>query len=189
MKKNLFVSFFGSSGSGKSTCYKYAKSFLSAKGYTCHNLNVALPLRTIQFFAYCAFGKKCKNPLDPNFEQDGKLLGFLAQHFKERLSLIFEKGIKEHLHKNDNKKLAIINTDCRNNAYKTLKKLGFVFIKVEVSEKVLMDRRRERGDLTAFDHRSAVEQTNEIKEAYCISNDGTFEELKENIYKTLDKLV
>ncbi len=183
------ISFFGSSGAGKSTCYEYAEAYLESFGYKVFRANVARPLREVQSYAYKTFGKEYQDPDDPAFRQDGQLLGFLAKHFEERLGPCFKNSIEKILSENRSKKIAIINTDCRNNSYEYLLKMGFDFIRVETPPDTLTLRRRLRGDLTPFEHTSSVEQYDLIKPRLTISNDGTREELKEKIFVSLDILL
>lgn len=187
-KKRLFLSFVGPSGSGKSTCYKYAEEALNAYNYDCYRIDIAEPLREIQEFAYNRFYKQSPGwYADPTtFKQDGKLLGFLAAHFEEDLVVPVIKYL-EFQSKAGN--IAFINTDCRNNCYKQMKQLGFKFIYVQSYFDLIVQRRKNRGDLTEFDYSIACEQTNKIIPEFTIHNNGRLEELRNNIFNLVRTLV
>ena len=190
MKTPLMISFFGPSGSGKSTCRLIAEAYLRDKGYLTHSLNVAYPLRCIQAYAYDLFELGKQDPSDEDFRQDGKLLGFLAQHFESHLGPMMSKRldlVRPHIGEDD--LVAFINTDCRNNAYKDLKDEGFLFIKLDVFPDILNRRRRSRGDLTPFDYQSSVEAYDQIVAGYVLPNNGTIDSLTEKIQKILDDLL
>ncbi|MBI3632140.1 MAG: hypothetical protein HY225_01710 [Candidatus Vogelbacteria bacterium] len=189
MKKNILISFFGPSGSGKSTCYKFAEDYLLKERYTVFHVNVATPLRNIQSYAYKIFGKVNMDPFSQDFKQDGQLLGFLAKHFESHLGQIFREAVENILKQGPDQKIAIINTDCRNNAHNVLEDLGFVFVRMETNAEILSERRKARGDLTPFDHTSSVEQYNNIKEACVIKNNRTLEYLRDNVENVLKNLL
>ena len=189
MKRKILISFFGPSGVGKSSCLNFAGKYLESKGCEVFHVNVAYPLRSIQAYAYKVFGKGKQCPDDANFKQDGRLLGFLAQHFEDRLGPTFELEVKRVLKDFSGNNIAIVNTDCRNNAHKTLKRLGFVFVKIDIEHKILKERREKRGDLTPFNHKSLVEQIDKIIPSHTIANDGTLTELKKAVCETLDKIL
>ena len=189
--KRLLISFVGPSGSGKSTCFEYAKPPLQKMGFLIYRCDVAYPLRLIQKYAHQTFG--LESPGDPEnsvgFTQDGQLLAFLAGHFEGYLGACAKKRIEELHHKNQNYPIVIVNTDCRNNAYPTLQRLGFVFIEVSVTPEILAKRRKERGDKTPFDHTAAVEQYNLIRPTYRIENNGTKEDLKNAVENVILKIL
>ena len=186
MDDKIFVSFIGPSGSGKSTCRQFAEKYLRERGYDVYHVDVAAPLRQIQTYAYELFTKKSQDATALDYKQDGRLLQFLAEHFEDRLGPTFKASIKEILDYCPSKKIAIINTDCRNNAYKTLKELGFVFIRLTVPPILLAVRQMARGDLTKSDHHSSVEQYDTIEYSHEIDNVGSLDDLEKNVYQVLD---
>lgn len=184
------IAFVGPSGVGKSTCYRLAKSILEEAGFVVFRCDVAYPLRCIQSYAYETFG--LANPGDPDdpadFRQDGALLGFLARHFEGRLGLVAAERVR-YLCTRYREQIAIINTDCRNNAYPALKQLEFIFVRLEVDPEVLKTRRAAREDLLPFDHAAAVEQTNLIEPAYAVENNGTLEDLQREVRRVVSEIL
>lgn len=190
LKNKLLISFFGPSGAGKTTCYKYASEFLKNYGFEAYRVDIAYPLRRIQSFSYELFGKNCpgKSEEPENFKQDGTLLGFLAKHFEKNFEYSARKAIFEICGRCiDN--YAIINTDCRNNTYQILKELGFIFVKVTADKNVLAKRLALRKDLTSFDYKANVEKYNIIQSAYIIDNSDTLENLEIKIKKILSDIL
>lgn len=195
--KPLLISFFGPSTAGKSTCYTFAKERLEQLNYFPVRLDVALPLRQIQKEAYEVFQIEDpgKPDLPENFRQDGKLLEFLAEHFQNFLGSAFTYKFSRIV---DSTKayislqktpLAVINTDCRNNCYDTLKGLGFTFIRVQTSEAVMQQRKSLRGDATPYSDSSAVEAFDRIQAKYQINNDKGLASLATNVFSVIDALV
>lgn len=191
MPANALISFYGPSGSGKSTCFEYALPVLESLGFEVYRCDVAYPLRRIQNYAYELFGKaKPGNPEDPvKFRQDGAFLSFLANHFSDRLGPLFEKRAEELLGRPSHKAIALVNTDCRNNAYPVLAEMGFRFVKIEVRADILDVRRKERGDITYTDYEAEVEKYNLISPANVIWNNGTKDFLKKMVEEAVLALV
>ena len=189
--KNLLVAFVGPSCAGKSTCYEYALPELVRLGYLAFRCDVAIPLRCIQQFAYRQFGLASPGYADvpTEFKQDGKLLAFLAKHFEERLGPRLAFEVEAIQTQNHQELVAIINTDCRNNAYESLKKLGFVFVWVGASPNNLEKRRTERGDLTPFNPEATVEQTGHIHPRHYIFNNGTKEGLGDLVREIIRRII
>lgn len=189
--KNLLVAFVGPSCAGKSTCYEYALPELVRLGYLVFRCDVAVPLRRIQQFAYSQFGLKSPGYADvpTEFKQDGKLLSFLAQHFEERLGPRLAFEVENIQIQNWQEPVAIINTDCRNNAYDSLKELGFVFVWVAASPDNLDKRKTERGDLTPFDPKATVEQIGHIHPKHYIFNNGTLAGLEDSVREVLKRII
>ena len=187
---NALISFYGPSGSGKSTCYEYALPVLESLGLEVHRCDVAYPLRRIQNYAYELFGKeKPGNPDDSTkFRQDGVFLSFLAKHFSDRLGPLFLKRAEELLSRNSSSVVALVNTDCRNNAYPVLAEMGFRFVKLEVRADILDARRKERGDITYTDYESEVEKYNLISPSDVIWNNGTKDSLKKMVEDAVLKI-
>lgn len=92
---------------------------------------------------------------------------------------------KKH-HKNDT--ILLLNADCRNNAYPTLKNEGFTFVRVDTNPYLRLSRLQERQDITSADLSSNIEQIDQIVADYTIDNNGSLEDLKKNIENLLDKL-
>jgi hypothetical protein len=184
--KNLNISFIGPSCSGKTTRFKYAKRILEKQGFTVFRCDVALPLRQIQTFAYKTFElPSCGNPeLPESFNQDGEILSLLASRFEPFLGIHFKNRIQKI---NLDSPTALINTDCRNNCYKVLKDLDFIFIKVDSSDPIISERRKRRGDLTAFSSTADVERFNEIEPSFSIENNSTFDALEQQIKDIIGK--
>ncbi len=185
MHENMYISFVGPSGSGKSTCFAYVEKYLSAQGFTVLKVNVAHPLRAAQSYCYSIFRKESQDPLAEDFRQDGALLGFLAAHFEDSLGVLFRERFAEALKGCAAGKVAVVNTDCRNNTYETLRSLGFVFVRISSREDVLAERRLHRGDLTLFDHNASVEAYDRIVCESVIANNGTREDLDKKVEQLL----
>lgn len=190
MANQLLISFIGPSGSGKSTCYNFAEKYLSELGYQIFRCDVAYPLRLLQNNAYLFF--ELGYPGDPylpdKYKQDGVLLGFLAKHFENRLSICTKNRVKLLL-SYQNRSVCIINTDCRNNAYQDLADLGFIFIKLEVDQGILKQRRLARRDTTNFDYSASVEQFDKITPQLNIPNNGSLENLEREVRSVIDKIL
>ncbi len=192
MPGDLFLSFVGPSGVGKSTCYDYAEKFLQEQEFYVYRHEVAHPLRLIQESAYELLDLDPQgNPDDPTcFRQDGALLGFLAEHFGDQLGKVFATDFESCFDsRNPECPIAVVNTDCRNNAYDTLKALGFTFVRLEVDEETLLARRQARGDTSPFNYAALVESTNRIETPYIIFNNGSLDELKISVTKVIDRIL
>lgn len=174
------IAFVGVSGSGKSICGKLLNKIMKNDfpNFKVAGLNVALPLHRIQAYAYRSFGLE-------NSGQDGQILQFLASHFENRLGPTFLSNFERVLGKYRKKKLLIINTDCRNNAYRCLKKCGFTFIRVVMSASIRANRLGMRGDLFAADPQHAVEQIDRIKPDYIIENNGDLADLESKLSRLI----
>jgi hypothetical protein len=189
--KHILLSFVGPSGSGKTTAAKFAVEMLREKGICTARLDVAEPLREIQSFAYARFGRP--SPGDASkpetFLQDGKLLGFLAGHFENFLQdsfcRRFNKLMKDFsgpftwTHVKKKSRNAVINADCRNNSYEYLKELGFIFIRLQISEETRAKRLTRRSDLSKGV--TSIDATDQISESIFINNDDLLSELKDKI--------
>ena len=187
----LKICFFGPSGSGKSTCYPYAREFFYNSRMNARRdvrrCDVAQPLREIQTQVYSQLGLPSPGDsrLPETFQQDGKLLSFLSEHYQNSLRSLTENRLKLLEQQGHPFETVIINTDCRNNMYSIFKDHGFKFIKVEVKPETLTQRRLQRGDLTLFDYSVAVEQLDQIIPDFVITNDDSLESLKQKICQTL----
>lgn len=190
MTAPFLVAFVGPSGAGKSTAFGYAAQRLRERGFTVVRRDVALPLRVLQRAAFETFGRP--DPGDPqrseSFIQDGALLQFLALHFEDRLGPTFEASIRDAIAETT-PPLAIVNTDCRNNAFPTLRRLGFRFVRIEVPADLLQQRRAARGDLTAFDPKEAVEAYDRIDAALVVPNDHGLAPFGLRIGAAVDRLL
>ena len=143
--------FFGPSGSGKSTIESILKNCLWQKGYWTHIVNMAYPLHNIQDSAYEILELE-------NKAQDGVFLQFLVNHFGIKvLCDLFTKKVKhlenwwitnEYITRKEKDTHLIVNTDCRNNSYLTLKEEGFVFVKVDTEPYLRLSRLKKRQDIT-----------------------------------------
>lgn len=189
MRQKIFISFYGPSGSGKSACYKYAARFFKKNSYKVYRADVAYPLRRIQKYAYKLFDRDTQNPRSENFKQDGLLLGFLAKYFESNLGIHAVNQVKKILALNKTRKLAFINTDCRNNAYDYLRAMGFIFVKLNVNFNILTKRRAKRKDISTFDYESDVEKCEKIKFNYVIENNGSLNNLRDQIFKIVKKIM
>jgi len=181
----LKICFFGSSGSGKSTCFEMARGEISdrvGEGVRVYRADVAAPLREIQWSAYMKMG--LVDPRENSFEgmrQDGALLAFLAGHFEPHLGkacCAFVEGVSRAHPARD---AAFVNTDCRNNAYDSLHDLGFWFVRVAADENVMRERLAGRRDITPYDMSAAVEQIDRIEPHWTVENNGTLDELREQV--------
>ena len=170
------IALVGVSGSGKTTCGSLLEKIVKAEfpKYKVVKLNVALPLHQSQAYIYRTFGQK-------NSGQDGGLLQFLAGHFEKSLGKTFSKNLERILARWPKQKLIILNTDCRNNAYSSLKKAGFVFIKIEVRPRTIVARLGIRGDLSTADLNHPVERIDRIRPNYVVDNNGSLADLESKL--------
>jgi chloramphenicol 3-O-phosphotransferase len=181
--------FFGASHSGKSTSAKMACDIIRRKSYhnIVHQLDVSSPLHSIQEYAYNQFG------IAMSGNHDGEMLQFLAIHFEPYLCSTFLKHAErielesKYLWKGHDQ--FIINSDCRNNAYRTLFDCGFKFIEVVSTDEIIRSRLVTRGDMSRFDASKRIESISDIKADYIIQNNGTPEELESQIAEILKDMV
>ncbi len=181
----LRICFFGPSGSGKSTCFGFAEDAIRERVDGRPEIvraDVAAPLREAQWSVYLKMG------LIPNgmmtkpdqMPQDGKLLSFLASHFENDLGPTCA-GWVESMSKAYHGHIAFVNTDCRNNAYGSLHDAGFWFVRVMTDDGLIRERLSGRGDMTPYDASAEVEKTDGIDPHFTIRNDGTLDELQEEV--------
>jgi|GEM_PF-1476269 len=175
----LSICFFGPSGSGKSTCFEIARDAMLDRlnlrdGASVHRADVAEPLHDIQRAAYNRLG------LDST-GQDGRLLSFLADHFRPHLGTAIRSLVDQACESRRAGEVAFVNTDCRNNAYDTLHELGFWFVRVATPAGVVRDRLSSRGDATPHSPSAAVEQIDKITAHWTINNGGSLDELREQV--------
>lgn len=183
---SVLIAFVGPSGVGKTTAYRFAHEHLLAREYIPVRVDVAEPLREIQAFAYRRFGRSDPgNPRQPDvFQQDGKLLQALAQHFEGDLGPDVTWRVQQVLKLRPGH-IAVINTDCRDNAYPALKALGFTFVRLEAESRLRTARRLRRGDLNPADPDHPIERTWLVKADYHILNEGSETELSDRIAEVI----
>jgi len=181
----LKVCFFGPSGSGKSTCFDMAKSEIADRvsaDIRVYRADVAAPLRAIQWGAYMKMG--LVDPRENSFEnmrQDGELLAFLAGHFEPHLGKACYAFVDSVSQAHPARDAAFVNTDCRNNAYDSLHDLGFWFVRIATDENVVQKRLAGRQDISPYDMSAAVEQIDRIEPHWTVENNGTLDELREQV--------
>jgi cytidine deaminase len=168
------VCFFGPSGSGKSTCAEISEGIFKRRNFRVERVNVAQPLHDVQTYSYLRFD------LD-NTGQDGELLQFLAHHFEAMLGPCFRNRVLKLESKFSGTRLAIINSDCRNNSYSYLRDLNFIFIRVLSDPDTIEKRLGKRGDITLAEKNKSVEQINLIRPDIILDNNGTIGELETRI--------
>ena len=169
-EKNL-ISFFGKSGSGKSTAAEMARNYFESVEIKTERIGVAEPLHEMQKSCYGILGIEIGG-------QDGELLQFLAKHFEKEMLRNFEERLEALL--NYRGRLVIINHDCRDNAYEVLRRNGFIFVKIVTDDLIRSRRLNERLDVSRGDVSSEL-----IRADYLIENNGTMEELNETLVKIL----
>ena len=188
----LRICFFGPSGSGKSTCFTFAEDAIHEhidKELRVVRADVAHPLHESQRLVYLQMG------LIPNdmmakperMPHDGKLLSFLANHFKSHLGSACMSHVKA-MSDGYNKHVAFVNTDCRNNSYKALHDAGFWFVRVKTGKSVVCERLVERGDITPYPL-SDAERADGIKPHLTMRNDGTLNELREEVSRVVQAAI
>lgn len=192
-KNNLHLCFFGDSGAGKTTCFKMVEDFYSEINRDIYvgRVDVAGILREIQVDIYEKLRlPSCGQPNYPeSFAQDAKLMEFLAENYMPSVLNCFEVSCNKIKYSAifGRNNFVIVNTDCRNNAYETLNKLGFVFIRVDTAEDIRANRLKGRKDVNK-PSASATNSCDQIKENFVISNNGTLEELKGAVYNVLKRI-
>lgn len=183
-KSGLRICFFGPSGSGKSTCFRFAEDAMHERIVgepKVVRADVAAPLHEAQWSVYLKMGLIPNGMTKPDhMPQDGKLLSFLASHFKKDLGPACA-GYVEAMSAGHNGRIAFVNTDCRNNAYESLRDAGFWFVRVRTDEKLVRERLAERGDITPYDPHSEVGRTDNIEPHFTVQNDGTTDELRDAV--------
>ena len=175
---------FGPSGSGKTTAQNIAAEYLKSKNILTLRLNVADPLHAIQRQIFDTLNKKQTD------KQDGILLNFLASHYESELKSILENRLNEleAYCANKPKKWIVINSDCRNNMYKSFLDNSFIFIRI-LTDQNIIDERLKLRNLTLPNTSSEVEKTDRIKVDFAIPNNGTLEEFKNNIIEALNAIL
>jgi len=163
-KEKYLISFFGKSGSGKSTAAEIAMDYLNKQGIKSEKMGVAQPLHQMQKTCYGVLGIEMQG-------QDGRLLQFLAGHFEEEMLKNFEMRLDGLLGYPGS--LVIINHDCRDNAYGLLRRKGFVFVKIVADDLIRSQRLKTRRDVSRGDMPSEI-----IKADYQITNNGPVDEFK-----------
>ena len=174
-KEKYLISFFGKSGSGKSTAAELVREYLDEQGIRSEKIGVAQPLHEMQKACYSVLGIEVVG-------QDGKLLQFLAGHFEKEMLKNFEERLKVIL--NYQGRLVIINHDCRDNAYEILRRNGFIFVKIVTDDLNRSLRLDKRLDVSRGDVSSEV-----IKPDYWVDNNGTINELEESLIIILTNLL
>lgn len=144
---------FGPSGSGKTTAQNIATEYLKSKNILTLRLNVADPLHAIQRQIFDTLNKKQTD------KQDGILLNFLASHYENELKSILENKLDEleTYCANESKKWMVINSDCRNNMYKSFLDNNFTFIRI-LTDQNIIDERLKLRNLTLPNTSSEVEK-------------------------------
>jgi len=174
--KPIKLSFFGPLGSGKSTASHFSRDIFREllPLYWFKKCNVAEPLYLIQNYVYSTMG--VQNPL-----QDSKFLKYIAKKFEDDLGPRCVRKARGVAYTYQGK-VVCVNSDCRNNAYRSLKDDGFIFIKVRAKLSVRSGRIIERGDVT-------IAGIDQIKADYSISNNGSLSQFKISIEKVIKKII
>ncbi|MFW6130211.1 MAG: hypothetical protein ACOC56_03430 [Atribacterota bacterium] len=184
MVKLIKVAFVGPSGSGKDTSASLLQNFLKEKSIFSLRKDVAAPLHDMQEYIYNTLETK------PEGEQDTELLAFLAGKFKKDIIRLFHEEIesikKNIVEKNLYDIIAIINSDCRDNAYQSLKNQGFIFVKVSTDYIKRINRVRTRDKIKIC--KNSLDSTSKIKEDYIIYNNNSIEDLQQSIIKLWPKI-
>ena len=124
--------FLAPSEYGKNTAVK----ILSQK-YSIKNIKIAEPLYHLQSYFYNFISMPLKG------EQDGELLQYLGQKIrKENPTFLLEQFSKE-LECSSHFQEIITNDDCRPPDYEFLKKLGFIFIKINGFKRSLIFKKKD----------------------------------------------
>ena len=161
------ICFLAPSGFGKSTAIE-----LLSKKNNIVNVKIAAPLYEMQDSFYKRLGKEVNG-------QDGELLQFLGKKVRkenENFLLDVFKDTVEHVDAD-----IISNDDCRPMDYEFLKKMGFVFIKIN-------GYTHGRDDHTAIDKNSSLEWNCEIPFDYEIDNTGSLEKYEKNLEELICKI-
>lgn len=163
------ITFIAPSGYGKSTAIEIIKEF-----YDIENIKIGKPLYDLQDIFYKKINMTVRDT------QDGELLQFLGYKIrKENPNYLLDEFYKSLCF---SKKDIITNDDCRPNDYEFLKRLGFVFIKIN-------GFKRDRNDYTPIDSKSKLEWQEEIECDYEIDNYGDLENYKTNILNVMSQIL
>ena len=180
--KEIKISFFGIFNSAKNEAAELMTKVIGKKFpmsiYSTGNISMILD--NIQNIIY--------KDLDILPKKDKELTDFLNAHFSEYLGPRFVKNLKMFRKSIDFDKLNengigdyvfLINNDCQNNAYKSLKDEGFIFVKVDKPFDCFMDEEPEEQ----------IQKVDQIIPDYVITNHGNIDELEEQISNVLDLIV
>ena len=178
------IVFYGKSGVGKSTTCKNAIAYYEEKGNTVEVLKLAYPLYLLQKEFYDI----AEIEID-FYEQNQKLIEIIATNLRE---------IKPNsLIDNFNKRLSecnseiIINDDLRDTKidYPSMKKNGFIFIKIECDEELRIERLKKRNDLKTVVHSKTTDAIEKIAADFVINTSAEDKNVAKNkLYEILNTL-
>lgn len=191
-RSGLRLSFFGRSGSGKSTCFGMAAAAIRERAgghMKVYRADVAGPLHEIQFAAYRNMGLADPGQGAENMPQDGRLLSLLASHFEPHLGRACCSLVDSVSQAHPARDAAFVNTDCRDNAYDALHDFGFWFVRVEADADTVRGRVAQRCDLSPYDPGAAVERIGNIRPHLTLRNDGTLDELREAVGRAVQAII
>lgn len=163
------ICFIAPSSYGKSTAVQIISKYFDAT-----NIKIANPLYDLQNKFYLYIDKQIGNT------QDGELLQFLGIKIRKENPNFLLNCFLNSVEKCSSQ--IVTNDDCRPPDYKTLKQMGFIFIKINGFP-------RERDDYIKPDAKNKIEWQSEIPCDYELNNTGTLEEYEENILKLLKEIL
>ena len=168
---NIKLCFLAPSEYGKNTAVNILK-----KHYKIKNIKLAKPWYTLQKRFYKFIHVKMTG------EQDGELLQYLGKKIRAEQPHFIINKFKKQLKKYRNYKGFITNDDCRTPDYDELKKLGFIFIKIN-------GFKRNRPDHTKSDSTSNLEWHNNIPYDFQVDNMGTLIEYERNLLSLIKNIL
>ena len=166
--EKLKIAFVAPSCYGKSTAVKILESKMDAK-----NIKIAEPLYEMQKAFYEKVNVLIKE------EQDGELLQFFGSKVRKENPGYLENVFTNKLNNLENE--IILNDDVRPLDFEFMKKLGFIFVKIN-------GFKRDRNDKTKANDNSSLEWKNSVVCDYTVDNLGTLEEYENNLMDLMEAI-
>jgi len=178
----LKIGFLGTTGVGKDTC-----CLLIQKLYPHHlakTIKLAEPPYEAQNFIYRLCNVEKKEEI-----QDGALLNFLGKHMRQIDSQVLIRSFATTLHEIDPNIDQILCPDVRPIDAPHLKAMGFTLIYVTTDPEIALQRRKKRGDFSLGEPNHETERALSSCYDYQIVNNGTLEELEQQIQFLMQRLL
>ncbi|WP_455834128.1 hypothetical protein [Pseudarthrobacter siccitolerans] len=145
------LALFGLPGSGKSTFRKVSELVARDLEFQLQHLRLADPLYAAQEAIYAIAG----SPLSSPDTQDGELLNMLGTHLRRINPRVLEEHATARIlelvaapSRQSGKRSVLICDDMRPTDAPFMRRLGFKFVLIDIPEKMSVDRRETRGDLS-----------------------------------------
>lgn len=141
--RQVRIALYGATGVGKSTAASIIEDICRERHLSVERCKLAAPLYRLQRAVY----RECGRDIDP-YGQDQVLLESLARHMRRISPSSLADDLERRLARTPAN--VVVNDDLRDVEidYPRLRRLGFVFVRIDCEEGRRRDRLRHRGDLT-----------------------------------------